>query len=98
MPLQVQTLQTQPCASSANLPSDYGSSGVGYALSDDQRRSLNNSSQALSRWGWISFWLQLALTLSSTGILLFSVAFTTTVRVLPLTGNAQSTRVLPCAL
>jgi Protein of unknown function (DUF3611) len=49
-----------------------------YALSEDQRRSLNNSSMALNRWGWISFWIQLALSLTSTGILLFSIAFTTT--------------------
>lgn len=51
-----------------------------YALTDDQRRSLQYSAFALKRWGWASFWIQLALSLTSTGILLFSVAFTASVR------------------
>jgi hypothetical protein len=61
------------------MPGDELSSGP-YALSDDQRRSLLYSAQALKRWGWVSFWIQLALSLTSTGVLLFSVAFTSTVR------------------
>lgn len=34
------------------------------------------SSTSLRRWGWVSFWIQLALSLVSAVILLFSVAFT----------------------
>lgn len=54
--------------------------GTEYALTDDQRRSLQYSAFSLRRWGWASFWVQLALSLTSTGILLFSVAFTANVR------------------
>lgn len=70
---------TQARAAAASMPGDELRSGP-YALSDDQRRSLLFSAQALRRWGWVSFWIQLALSLTSTGILLFSVAFTSTVR------------------
>jgi Protein of unknown function (DUF3611) len=54
-----------------------------FALTPEQRRSMTYSSQALRRWGWVSFWIQLALSLVSAVILLFSVAFTAAVRVLP---------------
>lgn len=51
-----------------------------FALTNAQRYSLTYSARCMRRWGWAGFWLQLALSLVSTGILFFSVAFTTTVR------------------
>ena len=55
--------------------------GADFALTNAQRYSLTYSARCMRRWGWAGFWLQLALSLVSTGILFFSVAFTTTVRV-----------------
>jgi hypothetical protein len=70
----------QQVGAGASYPAQPPPPGTEYALTDDQRRSLQYSAFSLRRWGWTSFWVQLALSLTSTGILLFSVAFTANVR------------------
>ena len=49
-------------------------------MGETARRALANATQATKRYGWISFWVQLTLSVVSAVILLFSVAFTSQVR------------------
>jgi hypothetical protein len=46
------------------------------AFSEAARKALFRAADATRRVGWASFWAQLCLSLTSAGILLFSVAFT----------------------
>jgi hypothetical protein len=46
------------------------------SISDSARRNLINAAVSCRKWGWISFWTQLVLSVVSAVILLFSVAFT----------------------
>ena len=48
-------------------------------IGDVARRSLQIAANATGKLGWISFWTQLALSIVSAIILLFSVAFTSQV-------------------
>lgn len=48
-------------------------------VSDVARRALDSAAQATRQVGWISFWVQLSLSIVSAIILLFSVAFTSQV-------------------
>lgn len=48
-------------------------------VSDVARRALEAASNSTGQTGWFSFWLQLALSIVSAVILLFSVAFTSQV-------------------
>lgn len=52
---------------------------VSLAVSEAARKALNRAADACRRVGWISFWVQLSLSVVSAGILLFSVAFTSQV-------------------
>lgn len=45
-------------------------------ISEGARRALQRATGAVKRYGWISFWIQLSLSIVSGIILLFSVAFT----------------------
>lgn len=49
-------------------------------LPDAARKSLGRATRALKRYGWMGFWCQLAVSIVSGIILLFSVAFTSQVR------------------
>jgi len=49
-------------------------------MPDAARRSLGRATNALRRYGWLGFWSQLAVSIISGVILLFSVAFTSQVR------------------
>ena len=48
-------------------------------VSDVARRALEAAANSTGQTGWFSFWLQLALSIVSAVILLFSVAFTSQV-------------------
>eukprot|EP01023_Acetabularia_acetabulum_P069192 TRINITY_DN9966_c0_g1_i1.p1 TRINITY_DN9966_c0_g1~~TRINITY_DN9966_c0_g1_i1.p1 ORF type:complete len:303 (-),score=17.59 TRINITY_DN9966_c0_g1_i1:1101-1874(-) len=48
-----------------------------YQLESTARQSLINAAKSMRNLGWVSFWCQLALSLVSAVILLFSVGFTT---------------------
>lgn len=50
-------------------------------VSDVARRALEAAANSTGQTGWFSFWLQLALSIVSAVILLFSVAFTSQVRI-----------------
>ncbi|GAX76800.1 hypothetical protein CEUSTIGMA_g4246.t1 [Chlamydomonas eustigma] len=52
-------------------------SSVPERMGEAARKALSRASSAMNRYGWISFWVQLTLSLVSAVILLFSVAFTT---------------------
>lgn len=75
-----QLLQTTVAPLEAAAGTAASSDEYGYALSEQQRRSMLLSSVSLSRWGWVSFWAQLALSITSAVILLFSMGFTSAVR------------------
>ncbi|GAX82913.1 hypothetical protein CEUSTIGMA_g10339.t1 [Chlamydomonas eustigma] len=45
-------------------------------MGEAARKALSRASSAMNRYGWISFWVQLTLSVVSAVILLFSVAFT----------------------
>lgn len=45
-------------------------------MTDAARKALQRATRAVQRYGWISFWVQLTLSVVSAVILLFSVAFT----------------------
>ena len=45
-------------------------------LGEAARKALARATRAMTRYGWISFWTQLTLSVVSAVILLFSVAFT----------------------
>lgn len=50
------------------------------SISEPARKNLTNAAAACRRFGWLSFWTQLVLSVVSAIILLFSVAFTSMVR------------------
>jgi hypothetical protein len=50
-------------------------------IGDVAKRSLEIAAKATGQIGWISFWTQLALSIVSAVILLFSVAFTSQVSI-----------------
>lgn len=50
------------------------------SISEPARKNLANAAAACRRFGWLSFWTQLTLSIVSAIILLFSVAFTSSVR------------------
>lgn len=49
------------------------------SISEPARKNLANAAAACRRFGWLSFWTQLVLSVVSAIILLFSVAFTSLV-------------------
>lgn len=49
------------------------------AVSEAAKKALARAANAMRRVGWFSFWSQLTLSVVSTGILLFSAAFTSQV-------------------
>jgi hypothetical protein len=49
-------------------------------MPDAAVKSLARATRAINRFGWFSFWTQLALSVVSGVILLFSVAFTSQVQ------------------
>ena len=49
------------------------------SISEPARKNLANAAAACRRFGWLSFWTQLVLSVVSAIILLFSVAFTSMV-------------------
>eukprot|EP00882_Tetradesmus_deserticola_P004269 GHRQ01004509.1.p1 GENE.GHRQ01004509.1~~GHRQ01004509.1.p1 ORF type:complete len:294 (+),score=104.70 GHRQ01004509.1:151-1032(+) len=57
-------------------PSSFGAPDSTGKLGEAARSSLSKATQAMSRYGWIGFWVQLTLSVVSGVILLFSVAFT----------------------
>uniref|UniRef100_A0A383VTA3 Uncharacterized protein n=1 Tax=Tetradesmus obliquus TaxID=3088 RepID=A0A383VTA3_TETOB len=57
-------------------PSSFGGPDSTGKLGEAARSSLSKATQAMSRYGWIGFWVQLTLSVVSGVILLFSVAFT----------------------
>ena len=58
-------------------------------MGDAARKALSRATNAVRRYGWLSFWAQLTLSVVGGVILLFSVAFTSQV-------CASSTRTLGC--
>lgn len=48
-------------------------------MGEAARKALARATRATNRYGWIGFWVQLSLSLVSSVILLFSVAFTSQV-------------------
>jgi hypothetical protein len=60
-------------------PSSFGGPDSTGKLGEAARSSLSKATQAMSRYGWIGFWVQLTLSVVSGVILLFSVAFTSQV-------------------
>lgn len=52
-------------------------------MGEAARRALSRATNAVRRYGWLSFWSQLALSVVGGVILLFSVAFTSQVRRCP---------------
>lgn len=58
--------------SSSNPPAQVTSANI----SEPARKNLANAAAACRRFGWLSFWTQLVLSVVSAIILLFSVAFT----------------------
>ena len=50
--------------------------GQAERMGEAARKALGRATRAMSRYGWISFWVQLTLSVVSAVILLFSVAFT----------------------
>lgn len=61
-------------------PQSFGPPDSSGRLGDAARQSLGKATAAMSRYGWIGFWVQLTLSVVSGVILLFSVAFTSQVR------------------
>jgi hypothetical protein len=53
------------------------------------RKALGRATRAIQRYGWLSFWTQLTLSVVSGVILLFSVAFTSQVKLLHMHTSAQ---------
>lgn len=76
--LLVSSVQVRCAASSAssNPPVQVTSASI----SEPARKNLTNAAAACRRFGWLSFWTQLVLSVVSAIILLFSVAFTSMVR------------------
>lgn len=62
-------------SSSSNPPAKVTSASI----SEPARKNLTNAAAACRRFGWLSFWTQLVLSVVSAIILLFSVAFTSMV-------------------
>jgi hypothetical protein len=60
-------------------PSSFGGPDSTGKLGEAAKSSLSKATQAMSRYGWIGFWVQLTLSVVSGVILLFSVAFTSQV-------------------
>ncbi len=52
-------------------------------MGEAARKALARATNAVRRYGWLSFWAQLTLSVVGGVILLFSVAFTSQVRDLP---------------
>jgi hypothetical protein len=48
-------------------------------MGDVARKALAKATRATKRYGWLTFWVQLSLSVVSAVILLFSVAFTSQV-------------------
>jgi hypothetical protein len=69
-----------PTPSSYAPTTTFGGSLAGGGLSEPARAALLRASSAMRRYGWLAFWVQLSLSVISGVILLFSVAFTATVR------------------
>ena len=59
-------------------PSSFGADSSG-RLGEAARQSLSKATNAMRRYGWMGFWIQLTLSVVSGVILLFSVAFTSQV-------------------
>eukprot|EP00878_Enallax_costatus_P003697 GHUV01003913.1.p1 GENE.GHUV01003913.1~~GHUV01003913.1.p1 ORF type:complete len:297 (+),score=49.75 GHUV01003913.1:198-1088(+) len=57
-------------------PQSFGTPDSSASLPEAARQSLAKATRAMSRYGWIGFWIQLTLSVVSGVILLFSVAFT----------------------
>lgn len=79
------------CAQAPTVPQGAGSDVSGYSvysatpsapefpsdrMGEAARKALTRATTAVKRYGWISFWVQLTLSVVSGVILLFSVAFT----------------------
>jgi hypothetical protein len=62
-------------------PSSFGGADSSSRLGEAARQSLAKATNALRRYGWMGFWIQLTLSVVSGVILLFSVAFTSQVGV-----------------
>eukprot|EP00878_Enallax_costatus_P015585 GHUV01016325.1.p1 GENE.GHUV01016325.1~~GHUV01016325.1.p1 ORF type:complete len:235 (+),score=30.82 GHUV01016325.1:198-902(+) len=60
-------------------PQSFGTPDSSASLPEAARQSLAKATRAMSRYGWIGFWIQLTLSVVSGVILLFSVAFTSQV-------------------
>lgn len=56
--------------------SQYSSDSVSSRMGEPARKALQRATRAVQRYGWLSFWVQLTLSIVSAVILLFSVAFT----------------------
>jgi len=87
------TCVTSPCliASFVQVTCAAGSSNsnppvqvTSASISEPARKNLANAAAACRRFGWLSFWTQLVLSVVSAIILLFSVAFTSLVSCLSL--------------
>lgn len=53
-------------------------------MGEAARKALQRATQAVTRYGWMSFWVQLTMSVVSGLVLLFSVAMTSPVRLLAL--------------
>ena len=71
--VSLQSLQVRAAAQEANLQQ------AAIPVSDVARRALDTAANSTRQIGWISFWIQLSLSIVSGIILLFSVAFTSQV-------------------
>lgn len=60
-------------------PSSFGGPDSPGRLGEAARQSLAKATNAMRRYGWMGFWIQLTLSVVSGVILLFSVAFTSQV-------------------
>ena len=65
---------------SAQASADGGSRAAMAAIAEPAKKNLQAAASAARRFGWISFWSQLSLSVVSTFILIFSVSFSSTVR------------------
>lgn len=63
---------------------------MGPAVTEPARRNLQAAASASRRFGWISFWSQLCLSVVSALILIFSVSFSATVRIFPTATRPQN--------
>lgn len=62
-----------------------GDAGAAAGVTEPARRNLQAAASASCRFGWISFWSQLSLSVVSAFILIFSVSFSATVGLKALT-------------